>query len=536
MNLRKSKTQFNFNTYFYILYENPMMSFFSIPSCIKCNIINLQYIKIMVYFQNTELLQSPLLGCIMGLLHALWKHNLHILIDDIRHKSEFWKHVTSPIFHNIEPGHKTYGQLFNILGLELFNERENIHPALKTTLESFFDISKPFLRLWLEFIFSFKGRDTADECPEFVPTWLSLLTSWKDFTTIFCKCLPISLNIAHKTVIVPPCMTALLNELRDMRDGRLVVLLAELYVIMLANWKEDCFDDRKANSKQIDSLLNNAAVVYDDLHPRAKRAIISIGTVAINTLDYEIKANSTLAHSIIKSVTNINNLELEKLFDDMKEKTDQTKPENAGKEEVPPIVLSLAMLEQCLDLYDDAFSGLAQWFESSRFVNKLLFCLHVCLHKKRHSQTCLAALRCLTAYARGPFSKDLLSCDVDQFLWLPLLPPKLEVNGSGGMWKPEAWWKMYAASLDFISMMLMRHGQFFAGEAITFVGVHLEYLVESVQIIKSNFNTDRLNLCASTLNLVVQLVKYEERWRKENITSMIEIIVSLFIQNITYIV
>lgn len=451
---------------------------------------------------------------------------MQVLVKELRENPKFWDHLTSPLFSEIQPGLRTYAQIFNVLGIELFLSREHIDPSLKDMLEQFFDTNKKCLDTWINYIFGFQGRDVEEELVDKVPSWLGLLTSWKDFTTIFCKCLPINLNIAHKAKMVAPCMKALLLELEELKDGRLVVILAELYVIMLANWKDDCFDNRKANAKQIDNLLTNTSIVYYCLHPRARRAILSIGTVAISSLDYEIKANSNTAQSIIRSVTNINSLELEKLFDDIKDEKDtsEMKPvSNGNSEEIPPVVLSLALLEQCLDLYDDMYS-LSQWFQSTRFTNKLLCCLQTCLQNRRHYHTSLAALRCLTAYSRGPFSKDLLLGDVDQFLWMQLLPPKFEQNG--GSWKLHEWWKVYGYSVDFISMMVMKHGQFFASDAITFVGVHLEHLIEAILLPSQVVTMNSLNLCASTLNLVVQLVKFESRWRIENINSLVGIMVS----------
>ncbi|CAH2102849.1 unnamed protein product [Euphydryas editha] len=474
---------------------------------------------------DAKLLYSPLLACIMALFHALWKNNMQILVKKLREHPKFWEHMTSPLFSEIQPGLRTYSQIFNVLGIELFVSRGKLESNFKDMIELFFDTNKKHLDNWIEYIFSLNGRNSEEEVVDKVPVWLGLLTSWKDFTTIFCKCLPISLNIAHKAKLVAPCMTALLNELDDLKDGRLIVILAELYVIMLANWKDDCFDNRKTSAKQVDNLLTNTAIVYECLHPRAIRSILSIGTVAISSLDYEIKANSALAQSIIRSVTNINSLELEKLFDEIRDEKVNGSKKNQN-EDIPPIVLSLAMLEQCLDLYDDMFSGLSQWFQSTKFINKLLCYLQICLQNKKYYQTSLAALRCLTAYSRGPFSKDLLMSDVDQFLWMQLLPPKFENNGNGNnpfSWKHEEWWRVYGYGLDFISMMVMKHGQFFAGEAITFVGVHLEHLIETVLLPRQVYNLDALNLCASTLNLIVQLVKFEARWRLQNINSLIGI-------------
>ncbi|XP_053614028.1 nucleoporin Nup188 [Plodia interpunctella] len=473
---------------------------------------------------DVKLLHSPLLACIMGLFHALWKNNMQILVKKLRENPKFWEHMTSPLFSEIQPNLRTYAQIFNVLGIELFASRGKPEPNLVEVLNQFFDTNKKYLDTWIDHIFSFKGKEDDQEVVDKVPVWLGLLTSWKDFTTIFCKCSPISLNIAHKAKMVAPCMTALLNEIDDMKDSRLVVILAELYVIMLANWKDDCFDNRKVSAKQIDTLLTNTAIVYECLHPRAIRAILSLGTVAISSLDYEIKANSVTAQSIVRAVTNINSIELEKLFDDIEE---EPKVETNGvKETIPSVVLSLAMLEQCLDLYDDMFSHLSQWFQSSRFVNKLLCCLQISLQNRRHYHTSLAVLRCLTSYSRGPFSKDLLMSDIDQFLWMQLLPPKFD-STEALSWKPQEWWKIYGHSLDFISMMVMKHGQFFASDAITFVGVHLDHLIEAILLPRQVYSIDALNVCASTLNLVVQLVKFEARWRIQNINSLIGIMRSI---------
>ncbi|GBP44599.1 Nucleoporin NUP188 homolog [Eumeta japonica] len=478
---------------------------------------------------DVALLHSPLLGCIMALFHALWKNNMQVLVKELRESSNFWEQLTSPLFNIIQPGLRSYAQIFNVLGIELFVSRGTIDPSLKKMLEMFFDTDKKYLDDWIKFIYSFDGRRDEDEAIDRVPVWLGLLTSWKDFTTIFCKCLPICLNIAHKAKMVKLCLTTLLQELKNLKDGRLVVILAELYVIMLANWKDDCFENRKAIAIEIGGMLSNTAIVYECLHPRAKRAILSIGTVSISSLDYEIKANSTVAQSIIRAVTDINSVELEALFDHMNDvpKSEPIVNGHNVNEDIAPIVLALAMVEQCLELYDAMFTGLDRWFQSTMFINKLLCCLQNCLQNRIHYHTSLAALRCLITYSRGPFSKDLLVSDVGQFLWLQLLPPKFDMSDLKASWKPAEWWKVYAHSMDFISMMVMKHGQFFANSAITFVGVHLEHLVEAILMPGQVVNMDSLNLCAATLNLVLQLMKYESRWRIENLNSLVTIMRSI---------
>ncbi|CAH0405652.1 unnamed protein product [Chilo suppressalis] len=451
---------------------------------------------------DIKLLHSPLLGCIMAIFHALWKNNMQILVKKLRENPKFWEYMTIPLFNEIQPGLRTYSQIFNVLGIELFAAREKLEPNLREVLEKFFDPHNEHLDNWIEFIFAFHGRGEEDEPVDKVPVWLGLLTSWKDFATIFCKCSPIGLNIAHKSKMVAPCTAALLSEVEAGRDGRAAAMLAELHATMLAGWRHDCFDDRRLGARQADALLRAARAAHPALHPRALRALLAVCTAALAALHYEINADAALAHSAVTAVADLAALELDRLALDADADADPG-PETGASS----AVLALAMLEQALELYEETFARLAAWFDTRRLVSALVRSAGATLARRRWPEAG-AALRCLTAAARGPraIAALLLAADLPHCLWLALLPP-LPVP-------------LYASALRLVAAALRAHGAVFAADAVQFAGVHADALVEALQL-QPTADAPALALAAAALDLVLQLLEHEARWRMDNYNSLI---------------
>ncbi|RVE48548.1 hypothetical protein evm_006859 [Chilo suppressalis] len=453
---------------------------------------------------DIKLLHSPLLGCIMAIFHALWKNNMQILVKKLRENPKFWEYMTIPLFNEIQPGLRTYSQIFNVLGIELFAAREKLEPNLREVLEKFFDPHNEHLDNWIEFIFAFHGRGEEDEPVDKVPVWLGLLTSWKDFATIFCKCSPIGLNIAHKSKMVAPCTAALLSEVEAGRDGRAAAMLAELHATMLAGWRHDCFDDRRLGARQADALLRATRAAHPTLHPRALRALLAVCTAALAALHYEINADAALAHSAVTAVADLAALELDRLALDADADADADPGPETGASSA---VLALAMLEQALELYEETFARLAAWFDTRRLVSALVWSAGATLARRRWAEAG-AALRCLTAAARGPraIAALLLAADLPHCLWLALLPP-LPVP-------------LYASALRLVAAALRAHGAVFAADAVQFAGVHADALVEALQL-QPAADPPALALAAAALDLVFQLLKHEARWRMDNYNSLI---------------
>ncbi|CAG9796982.1 unnamed protein product [Diatraea saccharalis] len=447
----------------------------------------------------------------MALFHALWKNNMQILVKKLRENPKFWEYITSPLFAPIRPGLRIYSQIFNVLGIELFAARGRPEPALGAVLERFFDPHRRHLDDWVEFAFSFRGRGAAEEAVDEAPAWLGLLASWKDFATIVRRSPPVELNIAHKSKIAAPCLTALGAELEGPADARPVALLAELYVALLAAWRDDCFEDRRRTARQLGRLLTAAHAAYEGLPPRAARALLALAAAAVGALDYEIRADAALARRVVAAVADINGLELARALDEGA----PGPPEPPGAEP-STAVLALALLERALDLPEE---GGALGPETGRLVDDLLRWLRRALGRRERAGPALAALRCLAAGARGPLADELLHADVEGALWLRLARP------AGAGWAAGEWARVLGAGLEVAGALVAAGGARFAGAAVALVAMQADQLADALAA--PDAAAEALALRASALALVLRLLRFEALWRMQNVNSLIVIMRSV---------
>lgn len=466
---------------------------------------------------------------------------MQILVKDLRENEDFWEYLCSPLFQDILPDIKAYSQIFNMMAIEIFTFEGKVDKSLRAALEKLFSRDGKHLKTWLDYIFSFDGKKSTLNSVDETPGWLSLITSWKDFISIVIKYLPFPISLDNKALMAGHCLDTLNKEMEKIEDGRTLVILSEMYVVFFSNWKEDCFNERRTYFNQITTLLNNSAASFDVLHSRAKNSILAVSTLSLNMLTCDTKTETDLSDSVIRSVCTITCSQLDKMYSDEQNKLNDEQIVKSGNENghLNPIVLGLRLLEQCINVFKDSFVGWSHWFKSTKLINKLIFFVSASVRKKSMLRQTLAALNCLTAFARSSISEDILHCDIGQHLWLQLLPPK-ELSQAGAqkpsdnVWQVNEWLQVYKCGIEFVTAMLESHGNFFSSDAILFVGVQEDYLNESILLIRQSLDMDALNLTNSALYFISELVKYENKWRQEHFQSMVALMVRIILVTLCF--
>lgn len=472
--------------------------------------------------------EGKLLSQIMSLFHSLWKNNMQSLVEKLVEKKDFWSSILNPLFGHIQPNVRVYSQLFNMIGLELYRlaDAKSINADFAQTLERF--LEKRVFFQWVDSILSIPY--TVETVTDETPDWLCRLQSFKDLFIIILRRKNrhgIKVPSASLEYFTDQCLDRLTERIHYTDDFRPFIVLSELYLFLLLShehkYKASTADDFVILRK-IAELLHELSVSYAEMHTRAKDSILATAFNAISLFSDELNADSEITINFIESIVLILCHELtdtEKVF---KEKIKPTE----GERKNLSFILTLNTVKTILRNFDGNQSSILDYLQANQMFCRILSCLHVTL--PLHSARKLSAemLDLLNVFAESPvYSQMLLHCDLGDFLWLKLLPPKELANSDGntGAWQSNEFWPIYRRGIQLVCNMLFQQGLLFASEAISFVGVHEVFLMDSILLAKSALDTLPLELTESALELVNELIKYEKQWRLEHQQSMINLMV-----------
>lgn len=370
---------------------------------------------------------------IMSLFHALWKNNMQSLVKDLLKKPNFWSSLCSPLLTGPIANYQ-YSQLFNILGIELFkmSEDNNGMENFKKVIEKFL-VMETFKK-WLKTVFDLSAMDFDDSVSnDDTPEWLSRLQSFKDFVVLLLKKKSIiQMPSESNKLLMDECMKALVQSTKEIESGadsRPFVVLSELYLILLNDQTSKYTNSPNediALLKQVESLLNITTNCYNELHHRAKESVLAI-TIKIQDLQSDvIQKNSSIASSFIRYNVEMLCMEIFNLESQLK----------VGESEIEKnytIILTINMLKKMLLIHDDDESSTRHWdywFNQHKIFNRLMSIISLMcqLHSKRHITAELLDL--VVLFAKGSYSKELVYCDIGDYLWMKFTPPKELANQS----------------------------------------------------------------------------------------------------------
>lgn len=503
--------------------------------------------------QDPLRISSPLLSKIMSLFHALWKNNMQSLVQDLIADTDFWTSLFNPLFGPIKPDIQAYSQLFNILGIEMFrysndNPMDESSP-LYPTYKRFF--SSEHFEKWIDHVLTLPRETITDQVLEETPEWLCRLQSFKDLIVLVMRKKAITIPNSSKTIFARKCLQVLVDRSEYLDDYRPFIILSELYLILLMSF--DC-KYTETSSEDTDllncvtRLLNQTAISYRDINARARESVLAIALRSIELHQKALFTNHDSVNAFMQSIVEILCYELsitENLVIANKKLVDQTQhTANAHLS----FVLSLTLLKKMLQTSaTEQFS--TKWQQhiiSNRIVNRLLSCLNASLQIYQFRKIVTEMLDVLIVLAQSSCSSELLHTDIGNYLWMKLLPPKelLQILGNASTpsdrsitktqvtepaterrWQTNDWWPIYARGIQLVTVLLQEHRHIFIKDALLFVGVHEEFIVDSILLGKHTMDAEAIVLIRTALFMVAEMVNYEKYWRLEHSSSMISLMV-----------
>lgn len=494
-----------------------------------------------------ETIDNKLLQRVMSLFHSLWKNNMQSLVEPLLDDKNFWTSIMQPLFVDINPNSTIYSQCFNMLGLELYriHDPKTIPESLRETLKRL--LSKPVFITWVKEILIVKtdGYSAPDE-------WLSRIQCFKDLLVIVLRRKSrhgIQVNDDCLTYLANKCLERLVQMSSDISDLRPFIILSELYQTLLLSFDHKyttTVTEDRVYLGHVTQLLNSLSMTYGEIHNRAKDSILAIALKTINLFSKELVDGSDVTLSFAQSISEIIAVEITATENALKAAKKAATPDGSQPTEFKRLsfVLCFNIFKTYLNNIEDqkCIPQFKAYITSNCVLSRLLSCLHLSLSMHSARRLSYEMLDLLVTLARGPFSNNLLNCDIDYYLWLNLLPPKellqdtyliTQTSSSAKplkyintvTWQPQDWWPIYTKGVQLVTNMLQKHGHLFVKNAVKFVGVHEEYLMDSILLAKYSLDDTAMQLIKSATELVCDLIQYEKFWRLDHMQSMVNLMV-----------
>ncbi|XP_058120378.1 nucleoporin Nup188 [Anopheles ziemanni] len=520
-------------------------------------------------------LASPLLSRIMSLFHALWKNNMQALVSGLLQKPSFWPSLCNPLFsEQIATNVRSYSQLFNILGIELFRVSpaaggSRMDPELVKVFERFTQTQSVFSR-WVDTVLDLPNETTlaanlseqsdgheaslttsassTSWCDDYeqTPDWLGRLQSFKDLMVLILrkKEPTIAIHERCKVYLAERLLVVLVDRIKQIQDLRPLIVLSELYLIVLSDFDHKFTDDTTKDDRmlgQTDTLLSLLAVSYADIHQRAREALLATAIKIIELQSDRLQQNGPIAAEFTRSAVTIAGeeiytLEMALQANGLKAK----KPSDAsGERQYNSLLLAINLLKQLIISLDHpdvdrpqsiSSRGWVGWLVRGKLFQRLLSITGTVLPEYDRRKLAMELLNLLNLLAESGCSEELLFSDVGDYLWLKLLPPKellqrpfVSANETHQQWQTQDWWPIYSKGIELVRLLLAKHGYRFLRDAIFFVGIHEEYLMDSLMLAKQSLEPNAVVLIRETLTLLCTMMQYDKEWRLEHSQSMLNL-------------
>ncbi|XP_061392564.1 nucleoporin Nup188 [Musca vetustissima] len=494
--------------------------------------------------KDPQIVEQTLPSKIMNLYHMLWKQNMQILVDSLAQKDNFWDKLCKPLFGEYKSNVKAYTQLLNILGIEIFSNHHKPNSDLKKVVAKLFDA--PHFEKWIDFVFDLPRtavKKPHEFNPEEMPEWLCRLQAFKSFLLILLKKQPAFMEIPRKQfkLLAQKTLNILVERAEYVEDLRPLIIISELYLFIILGFKHaytESSEEHRNTLKQLNNLLAKVASCYADLHVRAKEACLSIAIKCADLLSEELTEDSSLSMMFLHSVVNIICSELHNLENCVKIEINSKKSSEELKRNPlsssNSLILCLNLLKTIAAIFhNDGFGNWDLPFITNKVFQRLLSCTGSILQLHNKQQLSVELLDVLIVFAKGNCSAEFLHCDVGDYLWLKLLPPKelLEANYSlqpkESDWTVHKWWPIYARGIELVTILFQKHSYHFLKETLQFVGIHEEYLVDSLLLSKQSLEPSAMRLIKSCATLLSNLVLFEKQWRLEHSQSLFNLMRSV---------
>lgn len=99
-------------------------------------------------------------------------------------------------------------------------------------------------------------------------------------------------------------------------------------------------------------------------------------------------------------------------------------------------------------------------------------------------------------------------------------------QGAKSDWTPQDWWIIYMKGIQLVKVLLEKHSHLFVKDALFFIGIHEEYLIDCLMLAKTSLEPNAMKLIRITLELISEAITFEKVWRIDYFQSIMTLMVS----------
>nr|XP_033817901.1 nucleoporin NUP188 homolog isoform X1 [Geotrypetes seraphini] len=482
----------------------------------------------------------------VAFLHALWQDRRDSAMTVLRSKTKFWENLTSPLFENLalpsessEPSIlETCAFIMKIICLEIYYVVKGLlDPSLKDILKRF--ASEKRYAYWCAYIKSLVchisetegvGCSYLAECEMLISAWRMLLI----VTTSHADIMHLTDPSAHKHLFLEVLegTKALLMLPTSLPCLRLGSILCTLLLILLKQWRSDlgvATDILTYLTQILEGVLLGDPQLLEKTKGKVFSALIMV--LQIKKLKAsEIPQYSHLLENVCKTLQDEviglldqtrHNLRTGETADDKDSMETDDVPRAKQKDQRNGVcVLGLLLAKELCQADEDG----EHWLLVTRrlpILPTLLTALEVTLREKQNLHFSEASLHLLLTLARTQQGAAAIAgAGITQTICLPLLSI-YQLSSNGGLQVPTSfrksldapsWPGVYRLSMSLMERLLETLRYNFLTEALDFVGVHQERILQCLTAVRTVQSLACLEEADHTVGFLLQLSSFIKEW------------------------
>uniref|UniRef100_A0A672HSR2 Nucleoporin NUP188 n=1 Tax=Salarias fasciatus TaxID=181472 RepID=A0A672HSR2_SALFA len=482
----------------------------------------------------------------LAFLLALWQDRRDSAISVLRAKERFWENLTTPLFGTLTPPSdttepcvlETCAFVMKIIGLEIYYVVSgSLEQSLKDGLQKFSNARR--YEYWSQYVKALVCHVAAMEeegvC-YFAETQM-LISAWR---------MLLILATGHSEVMQLTDDSTKLKLFMDVLDGtqaalttptsvpclRLGSMMATLLLILLKQWRRSAPDILSPLSLILESVLQADQQLMERTKAKVFSALISVLQIQGLNGEEDISQLPQLLLSVCETVKD----EALALIDStrhMSQAGDAAEDEDSMETDSPRgpqkdqrdgvCVLALHLAKELCRTDEDG----EHWVLVMRKVPVLpsvLSAMELSLRSKNNLYFTEAALHLLLTLARTPQGAAAVAgAGVIQTICLPLLSV-YEVSSNGASQVRDAsfsrkaqdsacWPGVYRLCMSLMESLLKTLRYNFVNEALDFVGVHQERILQCLNAVRTVQSLSCLDEADHTVGFLLQLSSFCKEWQ-----------------------
>uniref|UniRef100_A0A8B9GMS1 Nucleoporin NUP188 n=1 Tax=Amazona collaria TaxID=241587 RepID=A0A8B9GMS1_9PSIT len=459
----------------------------------------------------------------IAFLHALWQDRRDSAMLVLRTKPKFWENLTNPLFGTLPPPSEsselsvldTCALIMKIICLEIYYVvKGSLDQSLKDTLKNF--STKKRFAYWSEYVKLLADHvaETEGSSCTFITEYQMLISAWRMLLII---------STSHVRLLVPMSVSCL----------QLGSMLCTLLLILLKQWKSELGSvDKIINS--LTQILEGVLQADQQMMEKTKAKVFSALITVLQMK--EMKVNEIPQYSqLVLSVCETLQDEVIALFDqtrhsltlgdatddkDSMETDDSSRVKHKDQRDGQVCVLGLHLAKELCEVDEDG----DYWLQITRKVPVLptiFAALEISLRVKQNLHFTEASLHLLLTLARTQQGAAAVAgAGVTQSVCLPLLSVyQLSTNGaiqtsasSRKSLDAPSWPGVYRLSMSLMERLLKTLRYNFLTEALDFVGVHQERILQCLNAVRTVQSLACLEEADHTVGFILQLSNFTKEW------------------------